>query len=292
MPLQLTGEISLANIQTEFGGSNPISLSEYYSDGIYVPNSTIGYPGGVETTIPVASQKTISLANFYGSANRIKQLYTFTFGQNWTVPAGMTSAIIYAVGGGGKGGGGWNAGREAVAAAAFSSGGGGGAGEVKILTATMTPGTTVSISIGAGSTVDAQQGGTTSVSIPGFGTANAVGGYSGTYGVYADGYIEAGGRGGASGNGFSGFNPGDSDVFGGGGGGATSSASNATPGSGYTVTLGGTTFYKGEGGWGDGGGVLVTPANSGNGGTGRVNFTRQSKVPGYAGGSGIVIIYG
>jgi len=33
MALQSSGAISLANIQTEFGGTNPISLSEYYSKG-------------------------------------------------------------------------------------------------------------------------------------------------------------------------------------------------------------------------------------------------------------------
>lgn len=34
-----TGAASLANVQTEFGGSNPISLSEYYSSGVSVPTS-------------------------------------------------------------------------------------------------------------------------------------------------------------------------------------------------------------------------------------------------------------
>jgi len=33
MALQSSGAISLADIQTEFGGTNPISLSEYYSKG-------------------------------------------------------------------------------------------------------------------------------------------------------------------------------------------------------------------------------------------------------------------
>jgi hypothetical protein len=36
MTLQSSGFISLANVQTEFGGANPISLSEYYSGGPYV----------------------------------------------------------------------------------------------------------------------------------------------------------------------------------------------------------------------------------------------------------------
>lgn len=39
MALQSSGAISLANLQGEYGGSNPISLSEYYRNGPYVPNS-------------------------------------------------------------------------------------------------------------------------------------------------------------------------------------------------------------------------------------------------------------
>lgn len=33
MTLQTTKAISLSNIQTEFGGSSPISMSEYYRGG-------------------------------------------------------------------------------------------------------------------------------------------------------------------------------------------------------------------------------------------------------------------
>lgn len=51
MALQTSGAISLANIQTEFGGSNPISLSEYY---------------GVASGVP--SSGTISIGNFYGKS--------------------------------------------------------------------------------------------------------------------------------------------------------------------------------------------------------------------------------
>lgn len=57
MTLQSSGAISLANIQTEFGGSNPIGLSEYYRNGNYVPSSA--------TTIPTSG--TIQLDDFYGS---------------------------------------------------------------------------------------------------------------------------------------------------------------------------------------------------------------------------------
>ena len=50
MALQSSGPISLNDVQTEFGGSNPISISEYY---------------GVDTGVPGSG--TISLGDFYGA---------------------------------------------------------------------------------------------------------------------------------------------------------------------------------------------------------------------------------
>lgn len=63
MPLPSSGPLSLANIQTEFGGSNPISLSEYYAGGGLVPAGTTGTFGAVP------SSGTISIRNFYGTSN-------------------------------------------------------------------------------------------------------------------------------------------------------------------------------------------------------------------------------
>lgn len=51
MTLQSSGAISLANVQTEFGGSNPIGINEYY---------------GVAAGVPASG--TISLNDFYGKA--------------------------------------------------------------------------------------------------------------------------------------------------------------------------------------------------------------------------------
>lgn len=288
MTLQLTGEISLANIQTEFGGSDPISLSEYYSDGIYVPNSTLGYPGGVVTTIPTSSQQTISLVNFYGSAKRSKVLYTFLNSQSWIVPNGMTTARIIIVGGGGAGGG------VAVSAVdGYASGGGGGAGQVLDLELELSVGSNISISIGQGAFTYQSQGATTSVSIPPNRPINAVGGYTGERGTYANG-VSIGGMGGLSGNGFSGWFPGEvmpGEAMGGGGGGAFGSGFNDQGGAGYTFTLGGTTFTKGVGGFGDLG-SFNGPANSGNGGGGAVAITKFNVNGPYSGGSGVVYIYG
>lgn len=52
MALQSSGPISLGDIQTEFGGSNPISISEYY---------------GADTGVPGSG--TISISDFYGTSN-------------------------------------------------------------------------------------------------------------------------------------------------------------------------------------------------------------------------------
>jgi hypothetical protein len=49
MPLQSSGTISLLDIQNELGGSNPISLNEYYGSATGVPASG-----------------TLSLSTFYG----------------------------------------------------------------------------------------------------------------------------------------------------------------------------------------------------------------------------------
>ena len=63
MPIPSSGAITLAMVQTEFGGSNPISLSEYYAGGGRVPSGTTGTYGAVP------SSGAISLRNFYGTSN-------------------------------------------------------------------------------------------------------------------------------------------------------------------------------------------------------------------------------
>jgi len=44
MALQSSGAISFSDLQTEFGGSNPISMDEYYKDGGFTP-STVSTTG-------------------------------------------------------------------------------------------------------------------------------------------------------------------------------------------------------------------------------------------------------
>lgn len=57
MVLQTTGPINLLNIQSEFGGTSPISISEYYRGSGLVPNGSLGIP----------ASGAISFANFYGA---------------------------------------------------------------------------------------------------------------------------------------------------------------------------------------------------------------------------------
>lgn len=60
MVLQSSGVISFGNIQTEFGGVNPIDLSEYYQ------NNANGYTSGV-SGIPNTGS-TLTVSQFYGKA--------------------------------------------------------------------------------------------------------------------------------------------------------------------------------------------------------------------------------
>ena len=55
--------ISLGNIQTEFGGSNPIAISEYYAGAGLVGSGTAN-----ATSVVIPSSGTISFANFSGAA--------------------------------------------------------------------------------------------------------------------------------------------------------------------------------------------------------------------------------
>jgi hypothetical protein len=68
MALPASGTITLADIQTEFGGSNPIGLNEYYRNGAYVTANNTG--------VPTSGQ--ISVSNFYNTV----RLFSFTISSN------------------------------------------------------------------------------------------------------------------------------------------------------------------------------------------------------------------
>ena len=115
MALQGSGPISLANIQTEFGGSNPISLSEYYRNGAYVTSNNTGVP----------TSGAISLSQFYGT----KREFAFTISTSYSTTQSLRTLALAA---------GWDGSAPVVATiasgvtirGASGTGGGGGASVV------------------------------------------------------------------------------------------------------------------------------------------------------------------
>lgn len=62
MPLPTSGAISMSQLRTEFGGSAPDSLSEYYRGGGLVPDTP--------DNAAVPTSGTIKLTDFYGASAR------------------------------------------------------------------------------------------------------------------------------------------------------------------------------------------------------------------------------
>ena len=106
MALQSSGQISLLNVATEFGGSAPHSLSEYYGAAAGIPSSG-----------------TISLGDFYGKSSAVSITYyvvgaggggggagnvsasgTGSSGTSTSISGSGISTITAAGGGGGGGG--------------------------------------------------------------------------------------------------------------------------------------------------------------------------------------------
>lgn len=139
MTIKSSGPLSLSEIQAEFGGQNPISLTEYY---------------GVASGIPTSGR--ISISDFYGKAlsgDFLSEIITSS--QSWTSKNNLARFIhIFVIGAGGSGGMGWPArnvgffgNTDGVAGA-----GGGGAGGVAY---SIIPGGTsgsATVTIGAGGT--------------------------------------------------------------------------------------------------------------------------------------------
>ena len=59
MGLPSSGALAFSTIQSQFGGSNPISLSEYYRNGSFVPQNQFN------TNVPTSGQ--ISVSQFYST---------------------------------------------------------------------------------------------------------------------------------------------------------------------------------------------------------------------------------
>lgn len=59
MAMPSSGAINFGQLQTEFGGSNPIGINEYYRSGTYVPPLT------ANASVPTSGA--ISMSNFYSA---------------------------------------------------------------------------------------------------------------------------------------------------------------------------------------------------------------------------------
>lgn len=276
MPLPNTGAISLSDIQTEFGGSNPISLNEYYKGGAYVSNNDTA------PNVPTSGQ--ISVSNFYGAAK-----------------VNSPSTVEYlVVGGGGPGMGSasfrefWYPGKLGpIYIYNWIQGAGGGAGGYRTATGlAVSAGTTYPVTVGAGGA------GGSWLNPPGFSsnapsstfsnitsTGGGTGGFSNNNGSpYNAWYGGPGGSGGGgaaiyqdqagipvvtrglggtgtSGQGTNGAEGSASGEASGGGGGSANAGSGINGGNGTASSITGTSVTRGGGG---GGGT----ANSTTGGTG------------------------
>lgn len=83
MPTPASGLIKLSQIQTEFGGANPISMGEYYS------NAPSGYTTGV-AGIP-ASGNRLRMSNFYGKSKPAQIVVYPPISPAWAANGSITS---------------------------------------------------------------------------------------------------------------------------------------------------------------------------------------------------------
>lgn len=140
MTTPATGQISLLDLQNEFGGTAPISLNEYYAGGLYVASAVSGIPTDGQVDLNTFRGKNAIVGGNSG---------ILTSGTSFTLPLNCGPYVnILCIGAGGGGGGG--SGRT-FAAGYYTGGGGGGSGGNKYaLFVPVTPGQTISYSIGSG----------------------------------------------------------------------------------------------------------------------------------------------
>lgn len=171
-----------------------------------------------------------------------------TSSQTWTIPAGVTKLKVTVVGGGGNGGNGSGARPRA-------SGGGGGGAAIKYFT-NLTPGNTLTVTVGsAGGTSSVASGTQTISTISATGGANGANALNsaagGNGGIGSGGTLNIGGSGGGAAETstlFSGH--GGNSIFGGGAAGRANDDSNGNPGRQYGGGGGGATGETRTGGAG------------------------------------------
>lgn len=252
MALQSTGSISFADVQNEFGGSNPISLTEYYG----------------QSTLPASGK--ISLSDFYGTSS----IYEISISSNQTTLDLRSYAVTN----------GWDESSSLKVTI--------GSGVYIDSNSTSTAALTVSGSFPSGVEIinngfivgmggNGGAGGNRQNGFPGLdaGTALSV---SSSVSVDNQGTIAGGGGGGGGGGGLNTSRFKSTSYWtGGGGGGGRTGLTNSSPGtSGGTAATAGTSTSAGLGGTGDN-----SAGSGGNGGNwGASGNTGSSST--YAGGSG------
>lgn len=259
MALPSSGIITMAQIQAEFGGTNPISLSEYYKGGPYVSAS--------DAAPNVPTSGAISVGNFYGAAKNVvgQVAYTTPGTYSWVCPAGVFSVCVLCVSSGG-----------------ISKGSGGSLAYGNNIP--VVPGQSYTVRVGLNASGAAN---TRSYFIS---TAHLMsgGGLDTSYGVLAEAnagtYLSGGGRGGGGGQ--------YGDSGGGGGGGAGGYSGNGGAG-GYGEAEIATNGAAGSGGGGGGGGGVsylyaqVAPGGGGVGLLGQGASGAGAAGGGYGGSGGV-----
>jgi hypothetical protein len=244
MTLQTSGAITLAQIQTEFGGSNPIGLNEYYSGGSNVPSGTYN-----SSDVVIPTSGTISFSNFYGATKFVATNRNYTSaasGATETIPAGAQLVVIEAIGASGGGGGGFVGGKGG--SALYSGGGGGSGGLVRTSESVKANGRTFTYTVGS-----AGSGGAYTAS----GVAGGASTVSNGNGYLTAGSLSAGGGGGGVGG-----------LFGAGGGGGSASGGTVVNTAGNAGAQGGSVGTGSSAGGAGLSGSYNTGSAGGNGGYG------------------------
>lgn len=288
MAMQGSGQIKLSEIASEFGGTAPHNMSEYYSAAAGVPSSgqlsSSDFYGTSNALYVVATGGTVTTDGDY-------KVHTFTGTGGFTVTttgnaAGSNTVDYLIIAGGGPGG-------------CYSGGAGGGAGGYKTSysaqgggcaaasSVSVADGTLYSVTVGAGGVYSSGYCPHPSSWWPG--TDSSIFGITATGGGGAGGEYwagrEVGGPGGSGGGGCGGGGAGTScEGYSGGsgcnagGGGAGGAPAGNVGGVGLASNISGSSVTRAWGGSGSGG--AAGTINTGAGGSGSMG----------SGGSGIVII--
>ncbi len=277
----------LATVISGFGPAPALTSASELTSAQALASTPALAPTPVPTSTPaLTSAPALASTPELASESTISQTFDTPGEHTFTVPQGVTEITLKLWGAGGAGGAGFRQGQT------NRSGGGGGGGAFRTETISVTPGETISITVGAGGTPvsgsgnSGEGGGSSVLEYDGL-TLTASGGDGGENATSGDrGSSGAGGSGATDGT-FHGGDGADGTQNGGGGGG--SSAGTASDGQHADGTTGGAAVAEGGGG-GDGateagadGSPGSTPGGGGGGGRGNNGL-------GAAGADGQVIL--